>query len=101
MVKNHWQIYRHGKRTDAGGFDTLDTAEVPKPILDAAMRATRPIGDGFYGVDVKERDGKGYVIEVNDNPNIDHGVEDKFLGKELYLRIMDVLLKRMEARRGH
>jgi len=101
MVKNHWQIYRHGKRTDSGGFDTLDTAQVPKPIVDAALRATRPIGDGFYGVDVKERDGKGYVIEVNDNPNIDHGVEDKFLGQELYLRIMDVFLKRMEARRGH
>jgi glutathione synthase/RimK-type ligase-like ATP-grasp enzyme len=101
MVKNHWQIYRHGKQTDSGGFDTLDTMEVPRPILDAALRATRPIGDGFYGVDVKEHDGKGYVIEVNDNPNIDHGVEDKFLGREIYLRIMDVFLKRMEARRGH
>jgi len=101
MVKNHWQIYRHGKHTDSGSFDTLDTSDVPKPILDAALRATRPIGDGFYGVDVKERDGKGYVIEVNDNPNIDHGVEDKFLGQEIYLRIMDVFLKRMEARRGH
>jgi len=101
MVKNHWQIYRHGKRTDSGGFDTVDTSEVPAPILEAALRATRPIGDGFYGVDVKESENKGYVIEVNDNPNIDHGVEDKFLGQELYLRIMDVLLKRMEARRGH
>lgn len=101
MVKNHWQIYRYGKRTDSGGFDTVDTADVPPAILDAALRATRPIGSGFYGVDVKESDGKGYVIEVNDNPNIDHGVEDKFLGPELYLRIMDTLLKRMEARRGH
>jgi len=101
MVKNHWQIYRHGKKTDSGGFDTVNTAEVPKPILDAALRATRPIGNGFYGVDVKESDGKGFVIEVNDNPNIDHGVEDKFLGMELYFRIIDTLLKRMEARRGH
>ena len=50
---------------------------------------------------MKERDGKAYVIEVNDNPNIDHGIEDKFLGDELYLRIMDTLLKRMESRRGH
>lgn len=101
MVRNHWQIYRHGKRTDSGGFDTIDTRAVPEAIMDAALRATRPIGEGFYGVDVKEREGAGYVIEVNDNPNIDHGVEDVFLGKDIYLRIIDTLLKRMEARRGH
>ncbi len=29
MVKNHWQIYRHGKRTDSGGFDTMPIADVP------------------------------------------------------------------------
>ena len=29
MVKNHWQIYRHGNRTDAGGFETLPIADVP------------------------------------------------------------------------
>ena len=101
MVKNHWQIYRHGSRTDSGGFDTVCTSEVPKPVLSAALRATRPIGNGFYGVDVKESKGRGYVIEVNDNPNIDHSVEDKFLGMELYRRIMETLLRRMEARRGH
>lgn len=101
MVKDHWQIYRHGSRTDSGGFDTLPVEEVPPAVLAAALRATRPIGDGFYGVDVKEREGKGYVIEVNDNPNIDHRVEDKYLGMELYRRIMGIMLKRMEARRGH
>ncbi len=101
MVKDHWQIYRHGQKTDSGGFDTLPTFEVPPAVLDAALRATRPIGDGFYGVDVKEREGKGCVIEVNDNPSIDKGVEDKYLGKELYQMIMGTLLKRMEAKRGH
>ncbi|MEJ2533647.1 MAG: hypothetical protein P8Y92_17865 [Halioglobus sp.] len=101
MVKDHWQIYRHGSRTDSGGFDTLPVAEVPPAVLAAALRATRPIGNGFYGVDVKERDGKGFVIEVNDNPNIDHRVEDKYLGMELYRQIMGIFLKRMEARRGH
>lgn len=101
MVKDHWQIYRHGDKTDSGGFDTLPTFEVPPAVLDAALRATRPIGDGFYGVDIKESQGKGYVIEVNDNPSIDSGVEDKYLGQELYNIIMATLLKRMEAKRGH
>ena len=99
MVKNHWQIYRHGEnRTDSGNFATLPTFEVPKAVLEAALKATQPIGNGLYGVDVKEKDGKGYVIEVNDNPNIDSGVEDKYLGDELYRLIMTELLRRMENR---
>jgi glutathione synthase/RimK-type ligase-like ATP-grasp enzyme len=101
MVKNHWQIYRHGDRTDSGSFDTLPISEVPPAVLDASLRATRHVGNGFYGVDVKERDRRGYVIEVNDNPNIDQGVEDKYLDMELYRQIMRTLLRRMEARRGH
>jgi len=101
MVKNHWQIYRHGKRTDSGGFDTLPIADVPHSVVETALKATRPIGDGLYGVDLKEHQGKGCVIEVNDNPNIDRGVEDKYLGMEIYRRVIGTLLKRMEARWGH
>ncbi len=101
MVKGHWQIYRHGNRTDSGGFETMSIADVPESVIDTALRATRPIGDGFYGVDLKERDGKGCIIEVNDNPSVDKGVEDKYLGMDLYRRFMSTMLKRMEARRGH
>jgi len=97
MVKNHWQIYRHGaSRVDSGDFETLATFEVPKAVLEAALKATQYIGNGFYGVDVKEKNGKGYVIEVNDNPNIDSGIEDKYLGDELYRLIMTEFLRRME-----
>jgi glutathione synthase/RimK-type ligase-like ATP-grasp enzyme len=99
MVKNHWQIYRHGSsRTDSGNFATLPTFEVPKAVLDAALRSTQLIGNGLYGVDVKEVDGKGYVIEVNDNPSIDSGVEDKYLGDGLYQAIMSEFLRRMDNR---
>lgn len=101
MVKRHWQIYRHGSRTDSGGFDTLPIEAVPAAVLQAALAATRPIGDGFYGVDVKEWDGRGCVIEVNDNPSIESRVEDRHLGMDLYREIMRTFLTRMEARRGH
>lgn len=105
MVKNHWQIYRHDQegnksRTNSGGFETLPTFEVPKAVLEAAVKATRPIGDGFYGVDVKEADGKGYVIEVNDNPSIDSGVEDKYLGDQLYQLILQDFIRRIEGKRN-
>ncbi|ASF46408.1 RimK family protein [Methylovulum psychrotolerans] len=99
MVKNHWQIYRHGtNRTDSGDFQTMATFEVPKAVLDAALKATQHIGDGLYGVDVKEKNGKGYVIEVNDNPSIDSGIEDQYLGDNLYRLIMTEFLRRMENR---
>lgn len=99
MVKNHWQIYKHGaKHTDSGQFATLPTFEVPKFVLDAALKATHPIGDGLYGVDVKEINGKAYVIEVNDNPSIDSGIEDQYLGEELYRVIISEFLRRMENR---
>ncbi len=102
MVRNHWQIYRHDgeKKTASGGFDTLPTFEVPKHVLQAALKATRPIGNGFYGVDIKASDDKVYVIEVNDNPSIDSGVEDRYLGRELYSLIMQEFVRRIEERRS-
>ncbi len=101
MVRNHWQIYQHGAtKTASGNFETLPTFEAPKAVLDAAMKATRPIGNGLYGVDIKEKNGVGYVIEVNDNPNIDHGVEDAYLGDKLYKIIISEIMHRMEARRN-
>ena len=35
-------------------------------------------------------DEMNYVIEVNDNPNIDFGIEDQVIGDTLYQQIMSV-----------
>ena len=100
MVNNHWQIYQHGgKVVKSGGYDTLPTFEAPKAVIDIAIKATRLIGDGFYGVDIKQSEDRVVVIEVNDNPSIEAGVEDKYLGDQLYLEIMHEFLRRMSARR--
>jgi glutathione synthase/RimK-type ligase-like ATP-grasp enzyme len=99
MARNHWQIYNHdSKRNFSGGFDTLPTFELPKTVLNAALKAAAVVGNGLYGIDIKEVDGKAYVLEVNDNPSIDHGVEDDYLGEELYMQIMSEFLRRLEAR---
>jgi glutathione synthase/RimK-type ligase-like ATP-grasp enzyme len=50
-------------------------------------------------VDLKDMGGKAYVIEVNDNPNVDAGIEDLVLGDELYERIMRSIFNRIEAER--
>ena len=99
MVRNHWQIYNHhGDRFSSGGFTTMPTFEVPKPVLQAAIKAAKAVGDGLYGVDIKQVGNAVYVIEVNDNPSIDAGVEDKYLGKALYELIMQEFANRLEQR---
>ena len=79
---------------------TIPVEIAPRPVVRAALKAARLIGNGLYGVDVKQSNGKCFVIEINDNPNIDAGVEDKLLKGELYRRIMDVFLRRIERRKA-
>lgn len=101
MARNHWQIYNHAsnrKSAQSGGFETIPTFETPKPVLDAALKASRIIGNGLYGVDLKQRGNQIYVIEVNDNPSIDHSIEDAYLGDELYMMIMQEFVNRLERR---
>ena len=99
MVRDHWQIYRYGDSdTQSGDFDTLPTFETPRDVLDLAVKTTRLIGNGLYGVDIKQSDDRVVVIEVNDNPSIESGIEDKYLGDQLYLEIMNEFLRRLEAR---
>ena len=73
--------------------------EAPGDVVKLALRATAAIGDGLYGVDLKQASDRLVVIEVNDNPSIDAGVEDAYLGEDLYRRIMDEFLQRMERKR--
>ncbi|GIX22733.1 MAG: hypothetical protein KatS3mg121_1516 [Gammaproteobacteria bacterium] len=99
MARGHWQIYQHGAGTvKGGGFDCLPVEAVPAAVRRAAVKAANSIGDGLYGVDLKARDGRVMVIEVNDNPNIDAGVEDAYLGKRLYEAVMGEFLRRIEQR---
>lgn len=98
MAPNHWQIYNHSNDSESGAAQTLATFEVPPKVLASALKACRFIGNGLYGVDIKESGDKAYVIEVNDNPSIDTDVEDKYLGKELYMVIMQEFVNRLEDR---
>ena len=66
---------------------------------EAIWRAARLVGRGLYGVDLKQTATDVFVMEVNDNPNIDGGVEDLVLKDKLYTTIMDVFLRRIEARK--
>ena len=63
-----------------------------------AIAAARLIGDGFYGLDLKQNASGVHVIKINDNPNLDVGAEDKVLGDHVYRRLPGHLLAKFEAR---
>jgi glutathione synthase/RimK-type ligase-like ATP-grasp enzyme len=99
MAGGHWQIVRNledGKRR-SGRVEAVALADAPKHVVKTAVRASALIGNGLYGVDLKEVAGKAYLVEVNDNPSVDVGYEDQVLGDELYTSIMRVFAKRLEA----
>lgn len=100
MVKGHWQIYQHSNsgRSRCGTVETIPIYQVPHNILKTAVKATSFIGKGLYGVDLKMINNKAVVIEINDNPSIDHGIEDAILGDELYYRIINYFVHTMEKR---
>ena len=70
-------------------------------VIEAALRATRSIGNGLYGVDIKQSGDRVAVIEVNDNPSIEAGVEDEYLGVDLYYLIMEDFLRRLDEQRAN
>jgi glutathione synthase/RimK-type ligase-like ATP-grasp enzyme len=102
MVGGHWQIMQHGPegRPREGHCEGVPLSQVPAHVVSTALKAANLIGKGLYGVDLKEIDGRVYVMEVNDNPNIDHGIEDAESGNELYMTILRGMLARVEERKG-
>jgi len=101
MPKKHWQIVKHEAdgRIEEGTFKTHAIEQAPREVTELGCRAAALIGDGLYGVDIKQANGGLVVIEVNDNPNLDVGVEDAVLKDELYRRLLGDLVRRIEARR--
>ena len=101
MSKKHWQIVKHdgkGGFTE-GGFSTMPVEQAPAEVVAVALKAANLIGDGLYGVDLKQNADGVYVIEVNDNPNLDAGVEDAYLKDKLYQSIMAEFVRRLELKR--
>ncbi len=98
MARRHWQIIQHdGDAHREGAVETIPVEDAPRPVVRAALRVANRIGDGLYGVDLKEVGSRAFVIEVNDNPSIDAGYEDRVLKDGLYDAIMQSFVRRIEA----
>lgn len=102
MATEHWQIIHRDAASairEDGQVETVALEDTPSEVLAAAVKASALMGDGLYGVDIKQTEAGVHVIEVNDNPSIDAGYEDALLGDELYRRIMADFRRRLDERR--
>ncbi|HRR26365.1 MAG TPA: RimK family protein [Acidobacteriota bacterium] len=100
MASGHWQIIRHlsDGRTRVGKVEAVPLDEVPALVLKRATQAASLIGNGLYGVDLKQSGRRVLVMEINDNPSIDSGFEDAYLKEELYDRVMEHFTRRLETK---
>jgi len=99
MAKRHWQIVQHRADGSAieGGSRTFAIDKAPPEILEVGVRSASLIGDGLYGVDLKETTDGVYIIEINDNPNLEHGVEDAVAKADLWNRLTRWFTTRLRA----
>lgn len=102
MAKDHWQINQWevgGSSFAEGHAEAIPLHDVPEKVLKIAQRAAGLIGDGFYGVDLKQNGKHVMVIEINDNPSIDSGYEDGVLQGALYSNIMQCIFQRIRKKK--
>jgi glutathione synthase/RimK-type ligase-like ATP-grasp enzyme len=101
MAPGHWQIISRqgsGEPTE-GPWAALSVGEAPEEVVRTAVKAAGLIGDGLYGVDLKQVGNRVVVIEINDNPSVDSGVEDGVMKEALYREIVGTILRRVEQRK--
>lgn len=99
MAKHHWQIVKHqenGKSLE-GGLRSMTIGEAPPAVIDMGLRSAQLIGNGLYGVDIKETEDGLFLIEVNDNPNIEHGIEDAAEKDRVWVELTRWFVNRLEA----
>lgn len=98
MAPGHWQIARQaGTTTRYGKVEAVPLADVPAEVMELSVACAALIGDGLYGVDLKETADGPVLIEINDNPNLDAGYEDAAEGDRPYEALVDAFLRRIEA----
>ena len=71
--------------------ESIPKDKVPPNVMRTGLDAANAIGQGLYGVDLKEAGDDIFVIEVNDNPSLEGGEDDHY--PDVYERIVGHLLK--------
>ena len=70
--------------------ESVPADQVPPEVIELGKDAGNAIGKGMYGVDIKESNGKLYVIEVNDNPSLEGGEDAHY--PDMFQKIISYLM---------
>ena len=99
QAKDHWQIAQRFASgfTRFGKVEAVPIGDVPASVRKVALKGAELIGDGLYGVDLKETPAGPLMIEINDNPNIETGYEDVIEKDRVYEQIINAFLRRIQA----
>jgi glutathione synthase/RimK-type ligase-like ATP-grasp enzyme len=101
MAEGHWQIVKvQGGERDYGRVEAVPLELAPPAVLQLALESTALVGDGLYGVDLKDTPRGPVVIEINDNPNIQAGYEDAAEGERIYEAVLSHFVSRIRSRAG-
>jgi glutathione synthase/RimK-type ligase-like ATP-grasp enzyme len=94
IPRKRWKImtYNSEGRAVYGPVRGVALADADPRLLQRARAAAAAVGQGIYGVDLKESGDDYIVIEVNDNPTIQAGDEDQKAG-DLYEKLIRFLLR--------
>lgn len=77
ILKGGWKIKSNIEGKNIWGDTIATPREMISPDLkDICIKLSKCVGDGLYGLDVKETHDGFKVIEINDNPSIYKGLED-------------------------
>ncbi|MFH2036650.1 MAG: RimK family alpha-L-glutamate ligase [Candidatus Zixiibacteriota bacterium] len=93
IPKKHWKIvtYMSTGRVVEFSVKGVPLNQAPPGLIECAVKAAKAIGNGIYGVDLKQIGDSYVVIEVNDNPTINAGDEDQ-ANDNLYEHLIRFLL---------
>lgn len=98
MARGHWQIRSVENGTERyGRVQAVRRHDAPPAVVQLALQAASLVGDGFYGIDLKETARGPVLIEVNDNPNLDTGYEDAADGDAIYEDLIEYFVHRIDA----
>uniref|UniRef100_A0A7J2TFR1 RimK family alpha-L-glutamate ligase n=1 Tax=Archaeoglobus fulgidus TaxID=2234 RepID=A0A7J2TFR1_ARCFL len=91
--KGGWRIRDViNNRVAWGKVRAVSRESLPEKLKKVALKAAKSVGNGLYGVDIKQFGEEFLVIEVNDNPTIMHGMEDA-KDRDIYERIISALVE--------
>ncbi len=93
IPRKQWKIvtYMENGRAILGPVRAVAVEKADPKLLETALLAAKGVGQGLYGVDLKQVGDEYLVIEINDNPTIGAGEEDR-KAPQMYERLVQYLL---------